>query len=114
LKNTINKRVKEISLLQIDNLKLEEDNKQMSLVLDEILNDPKTSPEISYSVNRFINNGFSKTNSFFNSNNSGMTGIAENKEKTMVEDNLSQVFSSRLTNKQYIKLKDVFKLYLLI
>jgi len=103
LKSTLNKRVKEISSLQIENIKLDEENKNTMKIIKEILNDPKTSPELNYSVNKFINNAFSKTgNSFYNS--------SENKEKTLLsagEENLSQVFSSKLTGPQYIKLKDV-------
>jgi len=103
LKSTLNKRVKEISSLQIENIKLDEENKNTMKIIEEILNDPKTSPELNYSVNKFINNAFSKTgNSFYNS--------SENKEKTILsvgEENLSQVFSSKLTGQQYMKLKDV-------
>ena len=101
----INKRVKEITNLQIDNLKLEEDNKNTLKIIEEIINDPKTTPEISYSVNKFINNGFTKTsNSFYNIGGSNHN-LSENKEgikdKTLIssggfnpDENLSQVFSS--------------------
>jgi len=85
---------------------LEEENKNTHKVIEEILNDPKTSPELSYTVNKFINNGFSKISNSVNFSNSG-----NNNEKSSisggVDENLSQVFSNKLTQGQYIKLKDV-------
>ena len=132
---TLNKRVKEISLLQIDNLKLEEDNKNTLKIIDEIINDPKTTPEISYSVNKFINNGFQSNNllkshdakdvdklgnssdklekdKFMSSGSSFMPGVGSGVQD---ENQLSQVFQSKLTSGQYLKLKDVyiFPIYLL-
>lgn len=83
---------------------MEEDNKNTLKVIEEIINDPKTSPELSYTVYKFINNGFSKTSNSVNFSNSG-----NNNEKTSIsgDENLSQVFSNKLTQGQYIKLKDV-------